>query len=176
MRNLKVWQLWGFAVTAIGGTLLHFAYEWTNGSLLAAPFSGVNESTWEHMKLLYFPMLLFSVLQSIFFREDKRYWCIKLRGTLLGLFGIPALFYTYNGAIGPSPDRVNIAIFFVSAAAVYLYELRAFENPNTRCRAPKAALLALILIGVLFVLFTLDTPMLPIFRDPVTGGYGIASL
>jgi hypothetical protein len=50
-KSIWIWQLWGFAVASLGGTILHFLYEWLGEAVLIAPFSGVNESTWEHMKL-----------------------------------------------------------------------------------------------------------------------------
>ena len=83
-RSIRLWQLFGFAVTSLGGTLLHFLYDWLGEAVWVAPFSGVNESTWEHMKLLFWPMLLFALVQSLFFWEKPDFWCIKLRGTLLG--------------------------------------------------------------------------------------------
>ena len=113
-RTIGLWQLMGFAVTSLGGTLLHFLYDWLNKSALVAPFSGVNESTWEHMKLLFWPMFIYSIVQSFFCKDRKDFWCIKLRGILLGLILIPIIFYTYNGVIGRSPDWINIAIFFIS--------------------------------------------------------------
>ena len=127
-RSIGLWQLMGFAVTSLAGTLLHFLYEWLGEATWIAPFSGVNESTWEHMKLLFWPMLLFAVVQSFFFHNRKEFWCIKLRGILLGLITIPVLFYTYNGVIGKSPDWLNITIFFVSAVVSYLYETRQFKS------------------------------------------------
>jgi len=68
-RSTKIWSLWGFAVTSLAGTLLHFLYDFSGKSKIAALFSGVNESTWEHMKLMFFPMLLFMIVQSFFFRD-----------------------------------------------------------------------------------------------------------
>ena len=73
---MKLWQAGGFAFATLGGTILHFLYEWTGDSVFVAPFSGVNESTWEHMKLLYFPLLLFALVQSRFFRDRKYFWCV----------------------------------------------------------------------------------------------------
>ena len=172
-RSTRLWQLFGFGVTALGGTLLHFLYDWLGGSLWVAPFSGVNESTWEHMKLLFWPLLLYAVVQSFFFRDRKDFWCVKLRGILLGLALIPVLFYTYNGVVGPSPDWLNITIFFISAAAVYLYETRLFEKGTVVCKHPRAAVCLLCLIGVLFGVFTFAPPEIGIFRDPLTGTYGI---
>ena len=171
--SIGLWQLWGFAVTSFGGTILHFLYEWLGKALWIAPFSGVNESTWEHMKLLFWPMLIFAAVQSIFFRERKDFWCIKLRGILLGLVLIPVLFYTYNGVIGKSPDWLNIAIFFVSAAIAYLYETRLFRTEKVRCRSPKLAVALLSLLAICFVVFTFLTPEIGIFKDPLTGTYGI---
>ena len=172
-RSIRLWQLFGFGVTALGGTLLHFLYDWLGEARWVAPFSGVNESTWEHMKLLFWPMLAYAVVQSFSFKDQKDFWCIKLRGILLGLTLIPILFYTYNGAVGKSPDWLNIAIFFISAAAAYLFETRLFERGTVVCRRPRWAVAALCLIGVLFVVFTFATPEIGVFRDPLTGRYGI---
>ena len=172
MKKAGLWSLWGFAVTSLVGTLLHYLYEWTGDSLWVAPFSGVNESTWEHMKLLFWPMLLFALVQSFFFRDRKDFRCIKLRGILLGLTLIPVLFYVYNGVIGPSPDFVNIAIFFVSAMIAYLYEARRLRHERSVPCFPKLALAVLCVIALFFVLFTFVPLRLPLFQDPVTGTFG----
>lgn len=172
-QRTALWQLMGFSVTALGGTLLHFLYDWLGEALWIAPFSGVNESTWEHMKLLFWPMLIFAVAQSFFFRERKDFWCVKLRGTLSGLILIPVLFYTYNGVIGKSPDWLNIAFFFVSAAVAYIYEAKLFNEKKLSCKTQKWALATMIVIGMLFILFTFITPELGVFKDPLTGSFGI---
>jgi hypothetical protein len=172
-RSLGLWQLMGFAVTSLGGTLLHFLYDWTGGSVLVAPFSGVNESTWEHMKLLFWPIFIFAIAQSFFWRDREEFWCVKLKGILLGLALIPVIFYTYNGVIGRSPDWINIAIFFISAAVAYIYETRQFNNGTPRCQSPKLAIALLCAVAALFVVFTFATPEIAIFKDPLTGTYGI---
>ena len=174
-RTIALWQLVGFAVTSLLGTLLHFLYDFSGEALWAAPFSGVNESTWEHMKLLFWPMLFFSIVQSCFFRDRKDFPCIKLRGILTALILIPTIFYTYNGAIGKSPDWLNIAIFFLSAAVAYIYETRLFRKETVKCGNPKLAIFLLCIIAAAFVIFTFKTPTLGIFQDPLTGGYGIQS-
>ena len=172
-RSIGLWQLVGFGVTSLVGTILHFLYDWLGGAVWVAPFSGVNESTWEHMKLLFWPMLIFAVVQSFFFRERDDFWCVKLRGILLGLGLIPVLFYTYNGVIGRSPDWLNIAIFFIAAAIAYIFETRLYNSEKVRCRYPKIAVALLCVIAVLFVVFTFATPEFGIFEDPLTGTYGI---
>ena len=172
-RAVFVWELFGFALTSLLGTLLHFLYEWLGDAILIAPFSGVNESTWEHMKLLFWPMLAFAIAESLFFKAYPTFWCVKLRGILIGLGLIPLIFYTYNGVIGKSPDFVNIAIFFVSAASAYIYETRLF-SAEKRCLLPqKWALGTLLALAALFAVFTFHAPHINLFKDPVTGAYGI---
>ena len=174
MKNsIGLWQFSGFAITSIAGTVLHFLYEWLGGSWWIAPFSGVNESTWEHMKLLFWPMLAFAVLQSFFAKDIEGFWVVKLRGILLGLSLIPIIFYLYNGIIGKSPDWFNIAIFFVSAAASYVYETYLFKSPTASNISPKVAISVLSVIAVFFIIFTFSTPKINIFKDPVTNSYGI---
>ena len=172
-RSIGLWELMGFAVTSLSGTLLHFLYEWLNEAVWIAPISGVNESTWEHMKLLFFPMFIYAIVQSFFFRDRDDFWCVKLRGILLGLALIPVIFYTYNGVIGKSPDWINIVIFFVAAAITYLHETRLFRDRQLRCGSQKLTFAVLCGIAFLFVIFTFVTPEIGIFKDPLTGSYGI---
>ena len=172
-RSIGLWQLMGFAITSFVGTLLHFLYDWLGEAVWISPFSGVNESTWEHMKLLFWPMFFYAVVQSFFFKDRKDFWCVKLRGILLGLILIPIIFYTYNGVIGKSPDWLNISIFFISAAIAYIYETKTFNSEKFICRSTKLAFGALCLIGLLFVVFTFKTPKIGIFKDPITGMFGI---
>ena len=168
-----LWQAAGFALVTFGGTILHFLYDWTGGSTLVAPFSGVNESTWEHMKLLFWPLFLFAVIQRLFFKGQENYWCIKLAEILLGLMLIPVLFYTYNGVFGKSPDWLNITIFYITALLVFLFEWWAFKKNRLQCRYLQLAFAVICLIGVLFVVFTFAPPQIPLFQDPLTGTTGL---
>ena len=85
-RELRRWEIVGFAVTGLVGTLLHFVYGWSDGSRVAAAFSAVNESTWEHMKLLFLPYFVFAVVEFIVFSEAFRnFFAVKAVSILLGL-------------------------------------------------------------------------------------------
>ena len=171
-KTLNKWQLAGFVFTSLAGTLLHFLYDWSGGSPIIAPFSGVNESTWEHMKLLFFPLFVFALIEYHLAGKSQRdFWCVKLSGTLLGLFLIPALYYGYTGAFGVSLDWLNIAIFYITAAAVFFWEALHFGRDDS-CITPRAAIIVLIAIAIVFVLFTFFPPHIPLFRDPVAGLYG----
>ena len=166
-KSISFWQMIGLMVTGAGGTLLHFLYDWTGQNPVIGAFSAVNESIWEHMKLLFFPMLVFSLME--YARIGKKYpnfWCVKMIGSLLGLTAIAVLYYTYTGALGVSADWFNIAIFFIAAAAVYWLETKLLQHGAPRCASPSPALGVLLLLGVLFVMLTYFPPNLPLFQPP----------
>ena len=169
-KTFSSWQYAGFIFTAIVGTLLHFAYDWSGQSVLFAPFAAINESIWEHMKLLFYPMFIFALIEYYFWgNKIDNFWCIKLIGMVLGLVLIPALYYTYTGAFGIMVDFFNISIFFLAAATSYSVETRLLEKGMPCPIASRTAFLILCLIGLSFVVFTFFTPGIPIFEEPKTG-------
>ena len=172
-KSVSFWQMGGFAATAVLGTLLHFSFDWTGGSMIAALFSAVNESIWEHLKLLFYPMILVAVVEYIVWgKEWAHFWCIKLLGALLGLGVIPVIYYTYTGISGVNADWFNIAIFFLAAAVVYWTETKLFAR-NLGCSiSGRVAVGVLVLMGLLFTVFTFWPPEIPLFQDPRTGTCG----
>lgn len=122
-----LWQAAGFALVTFGGTILHFLYGWTGGSILVSPFSGVNESTWEHMKLLFWPLFLFALVQRLFFKDQENYWCVKLVEILLGLVLIrftPTTVCSENPRIGStSPSSISPHCWFLSLSGWCLSEI-----------------------------------------------------
>lgn len=173
-KSLILWQISGFIFTVIAGTLLHFLYDWSNQSIIVSPFSAVNESVWEHMKLLFFPMFLFALIEyRVIGKENENFWCAKLAGTATGLLLIPTLYYTVIGAFGVSPDWFNIAIFFLAAGAAYFSETRLLNGNNSFCKSPPIAFAVLCIIAAAFAVLTFAPPKIPLFRDPITGSYGI---
>lgn len=100
-KRLNFWPLAGFLTVSALGTLAHFAYEWSGKQLLAGAFCAVNESTWEHMKLLFFPALLFTMIQIAAARErDGAIPAVRAVSITAGLLLIPVLYYTYTGILG----------------------------------------------------------------------------
>ena len=174
MEKLSLWQFAGFLFTSVSGVLLHFLYNWSNQSALVAPFSAVNESIWEHMKLLYFPMLTFAMIERQFIGHGyKNYWCSKLVGILLALILVPVLYYSYTGIFGTQIDWINIAIFFLASASSYLFETWLLEKEGCNCHSQLLALLILCVIGYVFVVWTYVPPQIPLFQDPTTKTYGV---
>ena len=173
-KSLKLWRKADFVFTAVLGVIFHFLYEWTGKSLTAASFSAVNESTWEHMKLLFFPLFLFALIEYRVTGENyKNYWCSKLLAIFTGLLSIPILFYTYTGASGKTSDWFNILIFFIADAIACFIEFHLLKRKHIFCRYEKTAFILLCIIAILFIAFTFLTPEIPLFMDPLTKTYGV---
>ncbi len=172
-KSIVLWQFFGFVFTSVCGTLLHFVFDWTNKNVILGLFSAVNESIWEHIKLLYFPMFAFALFESRYFENEyKNFWCAKAKGFSLGLIIIPTLYYTYTGALGVKADWFNILIFFIAAALSFLTETKKLKNSREYLLSPTVSKVFIFSLGVLFIIFTFFTPKIPLFQDPLDSTYG----
>lgn len=174
MDNVKIrnYQIVSAIFVCIAGTLLHFTYKFFGENNFVALFSAVNESVWEHLKLLLFPMLLTTIIGYFYIGKNiPSFLCSKAIGIIISMLFIIIFFYTYTGIIGKSIIFIDIASFFV---AVILGEYISYKLmiSNFECNNIIATIiLSVILIS--FIIFTYFTPKIEIFRDPVTNQYGI---
>ena len=110
-RDLFIYEIISTIFIIFLGFLFHFIYEWSNNNVLVSFFSPVNESIWEHLKLLFFPTLVTIIIGTFIFKNDyKNYLCNKTWGLIIGMFFIVVFFYTYSGIIGRNIDFINIVI------------------------------------------------------------------
>ncbi|MCD2491543.1 DUF6512 family protein [Lacrimispora sp. NSJ-141] len=165
-KKLFHYTLLGILLVSVFGSLLHFAYGASGENFLVGLISPVNESTWEHMKLLFFPMLLYLLLAL---PRLKSAWPCAVSalpsGILAGIFLIPVLFYTYSGVLGFHNLILDIAVFLVSVVIGFLI----FYRRTLNCRSKKYTLflnLLLMVIVVLFFLFTYFPPSIGLFVSP----------
>lgn len=173
-RRWRTWELVGLLFTIALGNLLHFVYDWSGKNDIAAAFVATNESTWEHMKLLAVPWIVWSLIEWLALRRRKSpVPAARGAGLLVGLTAIPMLFYTYQGIVGRNLPPVNIIIF---QAAVLLAFWVSWHIQDKRKWSGKPwqwlGGLLLLAAGVLFVLWTYDPPQLAVFMDPLTGQVG----
>ena len=174
-KRLDGWSLAGFLTVSVLGTLAHFCYEWSGRKLLVGAFCAVNESTWEHMKLLFFPVLLFTMVQLAAAKErDGAVPAARAVSVTAGLALIPALYYTYTGVWGRHVMWADIAIFYLAAALVFWLDTRLRRRQRLwKTWQQTAGLVWLWVLAFPFVWWTFRPPHIGIFLDPVTGGYGI---
>lgn len=169
------WVLGGFLFTVAVGTALHFLWKWTGENRIAAAFLSVNESVWEHMKLLFFPAFLFSMIE-VWFQDSPNFLASRGISLWVGTALIPLLFYTYTGIVGVHVLWADIAVFLIAAAAVFLLDLCLRRTGRLTSGWQQAAgLAALWALALVFVLWTYRPPHLPLFWDAAAGVYGVPS-
>lgn len=162
-------------VSIILGILLHFAYEWSNLNKFVAVFSAVNESTWEHLKLAFYPMIIVGIIQAFFiYKESNNYLEAKAVGIFTAISLIVIFFYAYTGIIGTNYAIINILIFVVSVIVGEYIAYRMMISKNESSFLSKLlSIIILIYLLVCFIIFTYNTPRINFFKDPVTGKYGL---
>ena len=113
--KIRNWQIIVVIICIVLGTLLHFTYEWSGEKKFVALFSAVNESTWEHLKLAYYPMLIMAIIGHFVIGEkSNNYWFAQAIGIIVAMVFITVFFYTYTGVIGTNYDVLNIGSFIIA--------------------------------------------------------------
>ena len=165
------------ALSAIGlGTFLHFAFELSGKVGVVGFFAPVNESVWEHLKLVFFPFALsMSVEYFIYGKEIYNFFSSKLIGVSVGLVLVTVAYYVSAGAFGMNNMAVNIVIFVFSVLVSYVIAyFRMLKTPRLAGGGYEIAGIAImVVIMLLFFIFTYFPPMIPLFRDPTDMSYSV---
>lgn len=165
-------------VTILGlilGTLLHFIYEWSGNNVIIASFSAVNESVWEHLKLVFYPMLILGLIEYYFVKNiANNYIEAKAIGIFTAISFIVISFFTYTGIIGTNFFIIDILIFIISIilGEWASYKLMKRKNESTIQTKILAGGILIFLLSC-FIIFTYVTPQVNLFRDFTNGTYGI---
>ena len=160
---------------AIIGFLLHFTFKLSNSNTIIGIFSAVNESVWEHLKLLFFPSLITIIIGSSYFKNAKPYYlCYKVKGLILASLLIIVFHYTYTGILGHHIPIVDISIFMLS---IIFEEYYTYKNLLTNVDCNKlSAIIAATIITLCFLIFTFTPPKINLFKDPITQSFGIKKI
>ena len=166
VKDIKKYILPGIIFVSLIGTLFHFVYGWSGNNVIIGLFTPVNESIWEHTKLIFFPMMIYSLFFSK--KTIKQFPCITsamIIGSIIGISLIISLFYTYSGIIGFNIALVDILIFYISVVIAFLFVYKkAISCKTDKC---KTLLIILQIIMIcLYVIFTFSPLNIPLFISP----------
>ena len=179
MKNkVLTWEIGGFLFIGLIGAALHFTFEMSNySSMEVAYFSAVNESTWEHLKMVFFPGLVFALIQYTYVRDAvNNYILAKVAGLFIMPLVITIGWYIYAPILGRSYYPVDLFLFYL---AVFLGQWASYKLLT---RAPLEKKYTQYAIGVFIVMFaafsifTFYPPNIFLFEHldlKDTGFYGI---
>lgn len=166
MKLLKRCTIIGIIFVAAIGSLSHFLYDWSGQNHLVGLFTPVNESIWEHMKLLFFPMLLYSIIMILKCKQQYPYVTSSLFfGIITGTLLIPLFYYAYTSVLGTNYLVLDIGIFIlsiiISFRLTYKLTLSHILTSHTFILG-----LSVCILLVCFWRFTYHAPNGALFQDP----------
>jgi hypothetical protein len=173
-KQVLFFELVGIVFIIIFGSILHFTFEWSGGNAVVGVFSAVNESVWEHLKLGFWPAIVFALVEFKYLRkETNNFMFAKTIGVYLIPITIVVIFYSYTAIIGESVLVIDILSFVLAVVVGQLVSYRLLTGKRLPYNLDLVSLIALTLLGLAFVIFTFYPPQLGLFQDPITGGYGL---
>lgn len=167
-------EIIGTIFIIIIGSLGHFLYEWTNKNKIVGYFTAVNESTWEHIKLVIAPTFLWLIVEYHFYYTNPNLFLARFIGLLVMMVTIPILFYGYKLIFKKNNFVVDILIFIIAVIlGQYIFSLIInIETSNQILN--HIGIIGLISIFLMYMTRTYVPKKNFIFKDPVTKKYGIA--
>ena len=147
-----------FVLTTLAGILLHFVYDLLP-NVVTAVFSPVNESIWEHLKIIYWPYLAAMFLVTGRAGRGLRgSWLFSLLVISVAMLVIG---YVYHISLGGSSTAFDIGLYVVLMAVGFYLPGRLKESAGHS--APVFFLV--VLLGVAIILFTFLPPDHILFSD-----------
>jgi len=165
-KKIFKWQVISVLWILVAGSLLHFTYEWSGKSPIVGAFSAVNESVWEHLKLGYWSMIFFCLIEYPFLKDMVgNYFFAKAVGiTAMNAF-IVVFFYLYVALTGKHSLFFDILLYIIGAVifGILNYTIMIKKHDGKLNRLGVALL---VIFGFTFILFTYFPPNLKIFKAP----------
>ena len=173
-KTVFIYELIGVVFIIFLGSSLHFTFALSGNQPIVGAFSAVNESVWEHLKLAFWPSLLFALIEFPLLRKaTNNFFTAKTIGTYLMVTIIPLVFYSYTALIGKSVFAVDISSFVVAVIIGQLLSYKLLTYRQLPRTLNKIAVVAIILLALVFIIFTYYPPQLQIFKDSASGKFGI---
>lgn len=173
-KRMLTWEMLGILFIFLGGALLHFTFELSGEWTPMAVISAVNESVWEHFKIGFWPAFIWGIIELfIFKKKTKNFFFAKGISFLMIPIVIAGLFYGYTMIFKIESLIIDILIFFIAIAIAQIISYRLMLIKE---RKPALNIIGIVLIIMNLVLFSILSffpPQWTIFKDSVTGGYGI---
>lgn len=171
-KKLKANEFAAFIIISLLAVGDHFLYDKTR--FIAFSFlSPVNESIWEHIKIIFFPYLIYSIAEYFILKPENAKKYIYSKSAALS--ALPAMLIVFNGVytsvLGYNLMPVDILSTFIYIAAAQLISYNLIKRKDKDVSS--IWLMTAILWLILLVLFTYLPPKLALFKDAITGLYGI---
>lgn len=172
------WDLAGIPVVIVGGMLLHFCFDWGGRRPVLAVFCPINESVWEHLKMAYWPLVALTGVQLAFSDHPPPLVASRAIGFYAMCVLIVGLYYLSTVMVPRAGLRTRLALdggTFVLAVTAGQWVSHAVTVVSDGPGAAWAGSMGMVAPVAIFALTTFAPPHADVFRDQMTGGYGLAA-
>jgi hypothetical protein len=181
-RAVLLWEVGAFVVIMVGASALHFAFELSGFTEPVAIIASVNESTFEHLKLFFWPALLYALIEHAYMKDRcNNYWWGKGLAMLATPLGIIASFYFYVGIAVPLTGHGYLALDIgTGAIGVLVGNVVAYKVLTAPDKGRGRATAGAVIMAVLAFLMATSAWLTPrfflyenFFGYEYSGDYGI---
>ena len=162
MKTSTKTMIFAFLIAAAAGVLIHNLYTWLPIPLTAV-FSPVIESLWEHIKLLFYPLLA----AALIFGRDDESRAVRLWSDLIVCAALLVVSYLYHVLLHGENFIFDIVLYVVLMAAGFLLPRLLWPLGEMRWFR-KAAVPLTALVWVLIFWFSFYPPEGLLFKDMET--------
>lgn len=165
-KKLIAWEVGGFFFIGFVGASLHYTFELSNfQNIIVAFFSAVNESTWEHLKMVFWPGLIFMLIEYTYVRDVVRnYLVAKTAGLFLMPLIITIGWYTYTPFTGRSIFPLDLTLFYIAVLVGQIVSYKLLTAPRLAPRFKTIAMGMFVLMLFAFSTFTFFPPRIFLFE------------
>lgn len=160
MSRLSKKELIVFIVATVAGALLHFVYQLLPNPVTAL-FSPVNESLWEHLKILFWPLLVSALYLTRGGEKGRR--APRFLSLLLAGAGMLAVGYLYHVSMAGDSLTFDICLYVLMMGLGFL--LPNFLDRDAIRGKSEAITFLILVLGCIIVLFTFLPPDNILFAD-----------
>lgn len=163
--SVKKYHWIAFFFILLFGTLLHFTYNISGHNTFVGYFSAVNESPWEHLKLIFFPALTFGIFEYFIYGKKRAdFWAVKMTAVVSAMTFVLTFFYTYSGILGFNLILLDILDFVLADFLCCLVSYAILKGSALGNKSDSVKGLAvLMLIAFCFIVWTNNPPDLGMF-------------
>ncbi len=155
------------------GSLSHFFYDWFNHNKIVGYFTAVNESTWEHLKLVIAPSFIWLIIEYHFYFNNPNLFFSRFISLSVMLLIIPLIFYSYTYFTKKPILFVDISSFIIAIIIGQLVFTKLINLNITSQTLNHIGIIGLIIIFLAYIMNTYVPQMNFLHKDPITNKYGI---
>ena len=172
--NLKKMIFVNTIITFLLAFLTHFLYTWLPNNIIAI-FFPVNESIWEHMKMLYTTILIYGILEYFIMKKfDIEYNNLWITTVIKSITSIPIYLILFLPIYYNIGENMFIAIttMLISIFIVNIIGYKLLQIDEIKYQIPISIGL-IIIVYIIMGILTFKTPRYEIFFDTKEEKYGI---